>query len=647
MPLGWSEQHYKDKLHAFFLDVDWIAPKDDESKLIMIPIIQIMVKSFQMWPEMDQHPLDRERTSVLFAIQPAIYEEDMTELTCTFFKMQSAKELIAVSKTLASSDFLLVPFIEDIKSINIANLEDAMYNAIKRLLARIRGKGSELSLDNPAWTILCNLQFNDTGWLEEWCPSMREDIFTDINFEAYQLQNLKNWTDNQFIAAIIEDADVKHHFNQISGFFKKALDEFGTLKSSPDGIQHIILYSRYYDLETNSSRERDYSHYILQALLEEDIIQPENSFFFMHEIHNAQIAMQQPYKMIQIANAALPPIIVNDKGQSEFKKLQAHKPVKKLIAPNSFYVQANVTETQISFVLNKVIEVSLSTADIGLFTIQERTIEMEDIANDASYLLWNHYQSMVYLEEQQHALFERCQDHDIMVLSSSQYEEFKKDARKLIKSWLASEDTSIQEGLDTYHLLLVDQQCSCSLKLSRRLLLEVGLKPAISNIATTITSALFSDDYFGLYPLSALILEINFKTIKNTPFLCAIDGLLKQTLKEFLQLHHNRLLLLFYDKHVASNASQYVGQGGYSQVSSTTYTFEITMVMPRTGATIWLLDGDVYKSSPVIPCGDSWPNTTQTLKFTYPALAAGEDLPLSGRYFAFYVPACRVINIGM
>ncbi|KAL9557248.1 hypothetical protein MBANPS3_001479 [Mucor bainieri] len=671
MPLGWTEEYCKDKLCAFFQDVGWVTPKDNKIKLVTIPYIQLLTEHFQRWT----NHLDRERTSVLFHIQKSWRSEGwIDEFSYTFFKMQSAKELMAVSKKLASSDFLLVPSIGDTTSINLANIEDIVYNVVKKIIAGTKqGKHSRRvsdegntdegntdeentdeentdeentdEEDGAAWFIaddILQLQedmlerdeeamedYDET--LEEYDETLEEYFQCEVDFED-QFQDLGKWTCRQLLAAIYEDIDVKHYLKQVGDFFRGAIDEYGAVRDSPDGIQHILLYDRYHK---NVHFHWNSADFIYQrSVIEEGIIPPGKEFMRFGVQDDTQFAMQQSHKMIQIANAVLPPVIVDDEGQND-PKLPTCKPTDNLIAPNSFYVQANVTETQISFILNKVIEVSPSNTGIDLFTVQERAIEMENIADTASYLLWNHYQAMNDIEEQQHGLFERCQDHDTMVLLSSHYKEFSKNASGLIKSWFATEDhTLFEEKLGTYHLVSVDQQCSCSLKLSQRLLMEVGLKPAIANIATTITSALFSDDYFGLYQPSALILERNFETIKNLPFSCAINGLLKQALKTFLQLHHNRLLLLFHDDCAKSSFSQYLGWGEFSQISSAAYIFSVRAVYKKGDEPIFgvLLKDGTCKKLPHVYRSYRWMDgdDCREYEFTYLILAKEENLPLNG-----------------
>lgn len=267
-----------------------------------------------------------------------------------------------------------------------------------------------------------------------------EVVLEDVIYEkSHQLHELKSWTCGQLIAALMEDVNVKHYFGQVSSFFQEALDKYGAVKGSPDGIQHYLFYSCHSNLYHEASKGQDYTDYIMRALLQEDIIQPGKDLSDVNLSSNARFAMQHPYKMVQIANAFLPPVVVGDKRQNSFTFQTGGKRTDSLlIAPNSFYVQASFTETQIKFILNKVIEVPSSKNAVGLFTIQERSVEMEDMVETVSHTLWNHYQSIAHVQEQQRVLWACCQGHDtIMAFSSSSHcVQFKENATKLIDSWV-------------------------------------------------------------------------------------------------------------------------------------------------------------------------------------------------------------------
>ncbi|CAO0803721.1 unnamed protein product [Mucor circinelloides] len=639
LPLNWTEEQYKDKLHAFLLETEWITPKDNEKKLILIPFISILTETFKV---MQKRHLDRERTSLLFAMQPTS-EDDKVELSYTYFQMQSAKELIAVSKTLASSDYLLVPSIKSSNSIYLANFQNVMFNAVKQIL--IGGKhskdvsdGSAADEDELIRKMVCFLpSISDSA---EWDYNKSLDSCAwSVDWDKHQLQDLKSWSCGQFISTLMEDVNIKQYFKQVSDFLKGSLLEYGATKHSPDGIQHVLLYSHFED------QRQDFRHFIKQVLIKEDIILPRDEFIDINTWFSVEYAMQKPYKMIQIANAVLPPVIVNEDTQDD-SVFRMDTRSDNLIAPNSFYVQANITDTHTSFILNKVVALPSSKNAAKLFTVQERSVEIEDITETVSHLLWNHYQSISDDKENRHSLFNSCRKHDDIALSFSHYKQFKKGIKELVGYWLETKDTPTSEGLDTYHLVsVIDEQCVCTLNLSRRLLLEVGLKPVIANIAATVTSSLFSNDFFGRYQVSALIVKKDLKTINNPHFSYSYSRFLKEALQRHLRVHQRRISLLFHDNQVDSKITQYLGRGEYSQVSSTTWIFKFDMSPGRAGSsTLGVEEGSGCKRIPALPYASNREGDASMSR--YIALTRGEDLPLAGINRNLLLKDCDQLGLG-
>lgn len=172
------------------------------------------------------------------------------------------------------------------------------------------------------------------------------------------------------------------------------------------------------------------------------------------------------------------------------------------------------------------------------------------------------------------------------------------------------------------------------------------MRPVIASIAATIAGALSSNDYFGLYHISALICEKNLDVIKNPYFSFASDQMLKQAFHELLKVDHSRLLLLFYDKHTDSNAvSQYLGRGSYSQVPSMVYTFSVILPSKNTRIIVGVLKDGVCKRIPLVPFKNK--RGIEFSTFTYSGLTKEQDLSLDGIGFTFLVQGCSSLNISM
>jgi hypothetical protein len=78
-----------------------------------------------------------------------------------------------------------------------------------------------------------------------------------------------------------------------------------------------------------------------KALLDAEFVGPKH--YFMYETEGQDIclgAMQKPFKMIQIANALLPPIVWNEGTSRQVELMDYNNRQQDLLPPNSFYVQA-------------------------------------------------------------------------------------------------------------------------------------------------------------------------------------------------------------------------------------------------------------------------------------------------------------------
>ena len=132
------------------------------------------------------------------------------------------------------------------------------------------------------------------------------------------------------------------------------------------------------------------------------------------------------------------------------------------------------------------------------------------------------------------------------------------------------------QELDICHSISTNINCKCALNISYRMLIELALKPAITNIATVIISTLASNDLFGLYGVSALIIINESKNIA----LNRCNIILKEAILKRLQVHQKRLVVFHGEKELVAckllgnwvtDVKQILGRGSYVQVSSTSY----------------------------------------------------------------------------
>lgn len=243
---------------------------------------------------------------------------------------------------------------------------------------------------------------------------------------------LKGWTCGTFINEILNYTDINLFLQQGVQSFRNILEKYSPIKNSPEGIQDIILYA---DCECSNPFHRNL---IRDLLLKEDIIDQENDFMdICNNLRLCEGAMQRPCKMIQIANAFLPPMIWNEDVQSEFEPKQHIRQEADILPPNSFYLQCYIHQHYINFILNKVVTVSFldDTEQKSTFTVQEEIINMRDLLESACDLIWEHYQELDTHNGE--GLIKYCEAHTHDMISISHYCHFKTNLSLLMDIWVS------------------------------------------------------------------------------------------------------------------------------------------------------------------------------------------------------------------
>ena len=115
------------------------------------------------------------------------------------------------------------------------------------------------------------------------------------------------------------------------------------------------------------------------------------------------------------------------------------------------------------------------------------------------------------------------------------------------------------------------------MRITYRMLMELAVKPAVNNIARTITSTLVSNDLFGLYDVPVLIITSDLSNI--------FHNFLKESVQQRLHVHQRSLTVFFNEKELMackllgnwiSDVKQILGKGDYIQLSSTNYIVRLS-----------------------------------------------------------------------
>jgi len=104
--IEWKGETHHNDIRKLLLEAGWITHQDGKNKLLFTPFIEIMTDYLQTSRKFSKRFI-REGKYMLCYIRSGHNDNEML-FTLTCFQIQSAKEMMTISKTLASSNFLLV-----------------------------------------------------------------------------------------------------------------------------------------------------------------------------------------------------------------------------------------------------------------------------------------------------------------------------------------------------------------------------------------------------------------------------------------------------------------------------------------------------------------------------------------------------------
>ncbi|GAN08280.1 hypothetical protein MAM1_0197d07789 [Mucor ambiguus] len=413
-----------DVLRALFLEAGWITTEEDESKLMLVPFIEAHVNYLQT-SGTHKEKFQREEKYMLLFMQ-LTEEGDKVIYTSVCFQMQCAKELIAVSKKLACSDFLLVPSILSTKSICLSAIDNTLQSAIERIIANSRnnhkmqhgvesrdvgipptGKNLFSAIKGTAAKVKNNFEIRYGVKSEDSkiAASLTKILFNtkhsfaseltigsflpDVNFEKYQLLDFKDYTGVHLLTGLTHDPSIQQHTRTVCNFLQESMSEYGTISNSPDGVRRVIL-----SYDGQKFEKGPHCICIEKALFKANIIKPQVKFsqVFGQVFLNQTGALQRSLKINQIANTLLPALILNEEKSNTATSSERLENDSIVLPLNSFYLEAHIGKQQVNFILNKVVKASTTKTHAELFTAEERAIDIDDIRTATSGILWRHYQ---------------------------------------------------------------------------------------------------------------------------------------------------------------------------------------------------------------------------------------------------------------
>ncbi|GAN08279.1 hypothetical protein MAM1_0197d07788 [Mucor ambiguus] len=214
---------------------------------------------------------------------------------------------------------------------------------------------------------------------------------------------------------------------------------------------------------------------------------------------------------------------------------------------------------------------------------------------------------------------------------------------KLTDDGFRNKKTLSNEVLDAYHLISLNKDCSFALKISYRMLLETGLKPAISCIAKTIVGTALSNDHFGQYQLSALFVKGSMSFIDNVYCSDCLQRHLGERLTKFFLNHHQKPVMYFVNKETEHALGQYPTRENFTHISNLTLTISLRIQTNKSSFSYGYLDDqcDVYIDVPGTYFHDKhYLRAKHLFETEYTILSKGDELPRTGLKRTYILPEC-------
>lgn len=175
------------------------------------------------------------------------------------------------------------------------------------------------------------------------------------------------------------------------------------------------------------------------------------------------------------------------------------------------------------------------------------------------------------------------------------------------------------------------------------MILEIGLKPTIINIATLIASSIADNAFSGLYDVSALIIT-GFYEDSDAFYQYYCIRLIREKLYAYLQIHERRPTVFFNFEEFGAckslgnwvtDVDQILEKGRYSQISSTGYMIRFSLDEEMDEAVgVYEYDGKSYKKPKQI-----------NNAYTFIILKKGQFIDQEGFTKSFFARNCDVKKI--
>ncbi|KAI7881208.1 uncharacterized protein EV154DRAFT_523540 [Mucor mucedo] len=206
-------------------------------------------------------------------------------------------------------------------------------------------------------------------------------------------------------------------------------------------------------------------------------------------------------------NAQKPRLVVRGEGilSALQKKLKLTLPVK------SYFSIVQLNHTHIEVALHQVVDIETPERSASSIILEDRILSIENVIDSTCKNIWKHitlHDDINYCALNNAEANITC---DVLSLQNYFYaiEKLKLYFSKIVEFGEPSLDK------DEIKQLQISKTCDCTIHITLRNIIDIGLKPVIQNITTVIAASIVNTDLFGDYIVDHLFILGDIFTVSN------------------------------------------------------------------------------------------------------------------------------------
>ncbi|KAI7893681.1 uncharacterized protein EV154DRAFT_501185 [Mucor mucedo] len=198
----------------------------------------------------------------------------------------------------------------------------------------------------------------------------------------------------------------------------------------------------------------------------------------------------------------------------------------------SYFVVAQIFPQYVQLTLHQTVKLASSEEDAATILIEDKIVYFDDVYDELCQNIWKNMQYNCQID---YCITHKGKKNEEFDFGSFQaYRVIRQTLMQQIAELLKNDGSNLDMDLCTK--LNINNNCTCLVRISLRLITEISLQPVIKRIVTTIAGSLTNYDLFGNYKTDYLfVLGDPFNLSYNSPFYTVYTTIIQRAMDDGIQ----------------------------------------------------------------------------------------------------------------